>query len=1009
MAQDKTLHLTPLPDFMVPPPLSHLQVTFDRTIRNYSISKDAALVETIDSGLFLVQFGFPDEHRVLRLPNDIWEMDEESDQPELCVKQVHLETLSEDGSFGGDKEPDHWTPQDYLICRVRKNLREPEEGEELSVARIRVASGATEEPGLDSGGSDQLARVTPEVRMCSIVPVESFHKILQIKLMTASEGTRALVLFTSQNSSLRVEIPEDCEEPPEEAEEQDPLDEQVKLIDWAEDAEGGCAVYVNDNDSLFVGEQKLADDVTSFIIEGDFLLYTVNTQIPYDHLFTQRLAQIRSRTHAKCQGSTSSTNRDWRVRNIEKGARLVCTGHDKVVLQMPRGNLESIFSRIFLLESAEKLVNKRDYRGAFGLLRKHKMSLSLLVDLDPAGFRSFVESGQILRELSPKQLDLLVVAFSDLFGNELDFLFSEEQARAKREQNGAIWGPEKVNSLCGLLLGQLQDDQFSRIKNEMVVFSKTDPPSLADGLRRIKQLKQARESHEKTLLDHLKAQRGKNPHSNQQLFDERGQVVQSGRVGWTASVGAGYKDTLKYFCWLVDAEELFRESLLIFDLELAVMVAEFTQKDPKDYLPYVEALKRMEDPLARRVRICRDLNRDGAALEQIRDHFAESGQQVDATNVDRLLQIANESGLHAKALELFGASESLNKALRRSLADKMNKSKDFKGAADMYLSTGEHAKALECFEKILDWKSGVQVLQKMGKGDSAQIFREQCQFLTRIKPKFEKLKSYRELAEMSVFMRQSGLKTAELLLRGHFFRECKSLMNERNLWEEREKGEEWESFRRELLLQASVQSNLHVDMLANLHKWRARLKAVKREKRQMLERIVNGDIPEEMQASEHLSAFSQTSGQSSVSAFSILTGVGMGGNKRRGKKPKNLIRRKVKEGSVYEEEWLAQSINAMDLTLEHEKSVSHLLSLLVRMGAISEARAALRQYRMTKAEVQNKGIVKTVLQEEFEKANVEVFEIYSHLEEFDSTEISRGSKKIKPFQILQKFDYLNTE
>ena len=470
-----------------------------------------------------------------------------------------------------------------------------------------------------------------------------------------------------------------------------------------------------------------------------------------------------------------------------------------------------------------------------------------------------------------------------------------------------------------------------------------------------------------------------------------------------------YKDILKYFCWLVDAEELFRESLLMFDLEMAVMVAEFTQKDPKDYLPYIEALKRLEDPLERKVRICRDLTRDSEALNQINKFFEKSEINEKYKNV--ILEIVQESDLHAKGLEIFGTDGQLNCQIRGLLAKKMIKGKDQKGAAEMYLSYDNYPKALECFEKVLDWRNCLGVIKQMhiSSKEESDLYTQQKEFLEKMKPKFAKLKSYKELSEIAIFLKEKPLAIAELLLRGHLFKDCKRLLTEHDLPRSATSPEDIESFRRELLLQSSVKNNHHLELSQNLQKWRARLKIIKKDKRQKLEMIAQGIIPEDMEGSEHLSMFSQTTAQSSSSAFSILTGLGLTGNKRRGKKPKNLIRRKVKEGSVYEEEWLAQSINAMEISFEDEKEVEHLLSLLVRMGEITHAREVLKEYRDIKVEVENKGVVKTVLQEEFEKDNVEVFEIYSHLKEFDSGEISRGSKKIKPADVLKKFEYLIRE
>lgn len=991
MARDKVLQMTPLPDFMVPPPLGHVEVDFQKSIRNHTMSRDAAFIETMDSKLFLVQYGFPDETRILSIDPNVFEDEEISE--EMSTKLLFLETVSEAESLS---EEGNWTDQEYLLGRVRKNLQDADQEEELILTRLKVPGGTLEET------------TTIEVEMSRKIPLESFHSVRQMKLLESEEDGRTLIVFTHQQAVLRVLIPEDAEDPLDELEESDMLDEPVKLIDWVFDkqSEEIWNVFLNQNDCLYLNTQKIADDVTSFLVYNDFLLYTVSTQIPYDHLFTQKMKHIKTKNHAKPQNHKSSTKTDWRVRNIEKGASLVCTGHDKVILQMPRGNLEGIYSRIFLLKTVHQLVEQGLYRPAFETLRKHKISLSLLVDLNPEGFAEFVKSGRVLSELKSSQLNLLVVEFANQYPKELGFLFEPEDLKKKQEESERVWGQSKVNRLCALLLEQLQTKGFDYVKNEMVVFSKTEPPSLVQGLRRAKQLKEKEEKNQESVLDHLQSQRAQAPHLSRKQYNEEGQLTGSGDNGLNSKRLQNYKDVLKYFCWLVDAEELFRESLLIFDLELAVMVAEFTQKDPKDYLPYIEALKRMDDPLRRKVRICRDLNQDARALEQIRESFAKKKEEISEVYRDLVLEIVQEAGLHSEGLRVFGNDQSLDRRIRESLGRRMLKSKDQKGAADVFLSCGKFADALKCFENILDWRGCVSLIKRMESDISVdELEKKQRAFLEKMKPKFEKLKAYKELAEVKHFLGKSEMQIAETLLQGQMFKEVKSKLTEHELPNNRTNQEELESFKRELLLQTSVKKNEHIESLENLEKWRRRLKQVKKSKRERLEMVKQGLIPEDLGESEHMSAFSQTTTQSASSAFSILTGIGTG-NKRRGKKPKNLTRRKVKEGSVYEEEWLAQSINGMLLTPDEDKKVGHLLSLLVRFQEIEEAREVLRVYRRIKVEVENKGVVKTVLQEEFEKEHVEVFEIYSHLREFDTEEISRGSKKIKGKDVLPKFGYL---
>ena len=49
----------------------------------------------------------------------------------------------------------------------------------------------------------------------------------------------------------------------------------------------------------------------------------------------------------------------------------------------------------------------------------------------------------------------------------------------------------------------------------------------------------------------------------------------------------GSKEALEYVSWLVNANHLFDVALTTYDFELVCLVASQTQKDPKEYVPYL--------------------------------------------------------------------------------------------------------------------------------------------------------------------------------------------------------------------------------------------------------------------------------------------------------------------------------------------------------------------------------------------------------------------------------------
>ena len=53
------------------------------------------------------------------------------------------------------------------------------------------------------------------------------------------------------------------------------------------------------------------------------------------------------------------------------------------------------------------------------------------------------------------------------------------------------------------------------------------------------------------------------------------------------SLKLGAKEALEYVSWLVNPNALFDVALTTYDFELVTLVATQTQKDPKEYVPYL--------------------------------------------------------------------------------------------------------------------------------------------------------------------------------------------------------------------------------------------------------------------------------------------------------------------------------------------------------------------------------------------------------------------------------------
>lgn len=61
-----------------------------------------------------------------------------------------------------------------------------------------------------------------------------------------------------------------------------------------------------------------------------------------------------------------------------------------VTLQMPRGNLETIYPRALVLSGVRTFIDRKDYRSAFMACRSQMVDLNILHDYDPEQFMESV-------------------------------------------------------------------------------------------------------------------------------------------------------------------------------------------------------------------------------------------------------------------------------------------------------------------------------------------------------------------------------------------------------------------------------------------------------------------------------------------------------------------------------------------------------------------------------------------------------------------------------------------
>lgn len=147
---------------------------------------------------------------------------------------------------------------------------------------------------------------------------------------------------------------------------------------------------------LYVGGRTIAHDCSSFTCDNNHLIYaTFSHQVKF--IDTNDLCRFyrtdpadTNETHPLQVDNISHVES---TRAVERGSCIITSipSSMKLVLQMPRGNLETIYPRPMVLRRiCVDLLVARRWREAFLECRKHKIDFNLLVDFDT---QTFLDTG----------------------------------------------------------------------------------------------------------------------------------------------------------------------------------------------------------------------------------------------------------------------------------------------------------------------------------------------------------------------------------------------------------------------------------------------------------------------------------------------------------------------------------------------------------------------------------------------------------------------------------------
>jgi elongator complex protein 1 len=390
---------------------------------------------------------------------------------------------------------------------------------------------------------------------------------------------------------------------------------------------------------------------TSFALGPSHLIYTTS----------QHLLKFIHLHDGELEVPADEPEKDERCRNVERGAKLVTVMPSaySLVLQMPRGNLETIYPRALVLAGIRASINEMDYKKAFKICRVQRVDMNILHDYAPEQFMQNIELF-VNQVKKTEYIDLVLTSLSE--ENVTETMYKETlRATANEPVPGGnaiqathgINAPSKVNSICDAFIAVLQKDRAKHLQSIVTAHVSKEPADLEAGLQLVSEL---RKQGDQKQLEHA----------------------------------------VEHVCFLADVNRLYETALGLYDLDVALLVAQQSQKDPKEYLPYLQNLLDQQ-PLRQRFAIDNDIKRYRKALTHL--HAMEEFNELKA--------YVGKHELHGAAMELYRYDDSKIQELMGLYAEYLSSRNRYEDAGIAYDFIKDYAKAYEAYRSASMWRESL--------------------------------------------------------------------------------------------------------------------------------------------------------------------------------------------------------------------------------------------------------------------------------------------------------------
>lgn len=447
---------------------------------------------------------------------------------------------------------------------------------------------------------------------------------------------------------------------------------------------------------LFMNDLEIGNEVTSFAITLDS-----------DFLMYTTISELKFLDIS--QKNFNFKNPIYK-RRVERGSKIVGCVKNKsqTILQMPRGNLEVINPRILSLKIIKRHLEEKEYRLTFDLLRKERINLNLFFDLNPD---RFIEDLAVFVE----QIDN--IQWLNLFLTDLKNEDVTKTMFSFCESSESTIFNQKIEFVCGKMIELLY--QLDPVKFLLPI-----------------------------ITCYVKLEQ----------FDKALEVIWD--LKKTGARNKEADDAFKYLLYLIDINPLYNVALGMYDYNLVSYVAQKSQKDPKEYLPFLNELKNLDQNYARYKIDC-FLKRHDKAISNI-------SNMENSDKLDECLELIKKHNLYNIGMKTFVVkNEEFYKKICNLYADHLRVQGKLLEASLMYERGGDYNQAINSSRNLMDWRRIISLSKKNGLHfDEIRQTIENLKILSTL----ESNDRYQEAVELfQIFYPEDKLRLIEILVKGKMF------------------------------------------------------------------------------------------------------------------------------------------------------------------------------------------------------------------------------------------------